>query len=135
MLPGWAAGEGNIDHAEATDGTLKILYSVPELPDGAEPDLDSLKVTVNGTALDAEATLAATADAQDQVRRTSILAIDTSNSMRGERFDQAKAAAKAFLDGSTRRRLRRDRGVRRERRRGAAAHPRPQRRPRASSTA
>ncbi len=95
-----AAGEGNIDHAEAKKGALRVLYSVPDLGDGTAPDLDTLQVSVNGTPIEAEAELAASANAEDQVRRTAIMAIDTSNSMRGDRFEQAKAAAKAFLDAA-----------------------------------
>jgi tight adherence protein B len=98
----WAAGEGNIDHTETKAGSLRILYSIPELPEGVEPDLASLEVTVNDAPLKASADLAASADASEQVRRTAILAIDTSNSMRGDRFEQAKAAAKAFLESAPR---------------------------------
>jgi tight adherence protein B len=97
VVGAWAEGEGNIDHAETKKGVLRVLYSVPELDEGVTPDLSTLQVTVNGTQLDAEAELAANVDASEQVRRTTILAIDTSRSMRGERFEQAKAAAKAFL--------------------------------------
>jgi tight adherence protein B len=98
----WAVGEGNIDHTETKAYALRILYSIPELPEGTEPDLASLEVTVNDTPLKASAKLAASADASEQVRRTAILAIDTSNSMRGDRFEQAKAAAKAFLESAPR---------------------------------
>jgi tight adherence protein B len=94
----WAEGEGNIDHAETKDGVLRLLYSVPELDEGVQPDLSTLQVAVNGTPLEAEAELAANVEASEQVRRTTILAIDTSRSMQGERFTQAKAAAKAFLE-------------------------------------
>jgi tight adherence protein B len=94
----WAEGEGKIDHAETKKGVLRLLYSVPELDEGVEPDLSTLQVAVNGTPLEAEAELAANAEASEQVRRTTILAIDTSRSMQGERFTQAKAAAKAFLE-------------------------------------
>ena len=93
----WAAGEGNIDHAQVKNGTISVLYSIPDLGQGVEPDLGSVKVTVNGTPVKAEAQSASSADASQQVRRTTILAIDTSNSMRGQKFDQAKAAAKSFL--------------------------------------
>jgi tight adherence protein B len=100
IVGAWAEGEGNIDHAETKDGLLRVLYSVPELDEGVEPDLSTLQVAVNGTQLEAEAELAANVDASEQVRRTTILAIDTSRSMRGERFEQAKAAANAFLEGA-----------------------------------
>jgi tight adherence protein B len=96
----WADGQGNIDHVETKKGVLRVLYSVPELEEGVEPDISTLQVTVNGTQLEAEAELAANVDASEQVRRTTILAIDTSRSMRGERFEQAKAAANAFLEGA-----------------------------------
>jgi tight adherence protein B len=100
IVGAWAEGEGNIDHAETKEGVLRVLYSVPELDEGVEPDLSTLQVAVNGTQLEAEAELAANVDASEQVRRTTILAIDTSRSMRGERFEQAKAAANAFLEGA-----------------------------------
>lgn len=95
--PAWAVGEAKIDHAETEDRVLRVLYSLPELPSGVEPDLGSLRVTVNGEPVEATAELAAAADTDERVRRTAVMAIDTSNSMRGERFEQAKAAAKAFL--------------------------------------
>jgi tight adherence protein B len=104
MSGAWAVGEGegNIALAETKNGVLRVLYSVPELEEGAEPDLSTLQVTVNGSQLEAEAELASEADASQQIRRTTILAIDTSRSMRGERFEQAKAAANAFLEGAPR---------------------------------
>jgi tight adherence protein B len=98
IVGAWAEGEGNIDHAETKKGVLRVLYSVPQLNEDVTPDLSTLQVTVNGTQLDAEAELAADVEASEQVRRTTILAIDTSRSMEGERFEQAKAAAKAFLE-------------------------------------
>jgi tight adherence protein B len=98
IVGAWAEGEGNIDHAETKNGVLRVLYSVPELEAGVTPDLSTLQVTVNGNQLDAKASLAAEADATEQVRRTAILAMDVSKSMRGERFEQAQAAAKAYLE-------------------------------------
>jgi tight adherence protein B len=95
-----AAGEGSIDHAETKTGKLRVLYSLPEVAEGVEPDLDSVKVTVNDETVEADAELAASADVTSQVRRTAIMAIDTSNSMRGDRFEQAQAAAKAFLEAA-----------------------------------
>jgi tight adherence protein B len=59
-----------------------------------------LQVLVNDEALEATAELAVSAGAAEQVRRTTIMTIDTSNSMRGERFEQAKVAAEAFLDAA-----------------------------------
>ena len=67
------------------------------------------------------------------VERTTVLAIDTSNSMRGERFDAAKDAALTFLDTRPRRRLGRHRHLRRATSTGPRADHRPGRRARPSS--
>jgi tight adherence protein B len=93
--PAQAAGELSIDHVEVTgDGTVSVLLGVDRLPGGAMPDLGSLRVTVDGGAV------AATGETvkAGQVRRTTVLALDASNSMAGARFQRAKAAALAFLE-------------------------------------
>jgi tight adherence protein B len=89
------AAEGSIDHVEpVSDETVRVLYSLPGA--STQPDLDSLTVTLNGKAVEASAEIAA--QAKETVRRTAVLAIDVSNSMRTDnRFEEAKAAAKAFL--------------------------------------
>ena len=87
-----SAADGTIAHVEGTDEGLQILVSVP--PD-ADIDLDEVKVTVDGEAADAGAALA---DTDTRIRRTTVLAIDTSESMAGARFDAAQAAALAFVD-------------------------------------
>ena len=85
------AAEGSIDHVENKDGTLQVLYSVP----GAEqtPDLSTVTLSLDGKTLDAEAQLAS----NGAVRRTTILAIDVSDSMAGTKFTAAKRAAEVFL--------------------------------------
>lgn len=90
----WAVdGEASIDHVEATDDGLRVLVSVPG---EAEVDLSGVSGTLNGDPLDATAT---STDADATVRRTTVLAIDTSASMaRNGRFDAAKSAALTFLD-------------------------------------
>jgi tight adherence protein B len=91
----WAA-EGSIDHVENRDGKLEVLYSLPDVGE-ATPDLDSLEVTIDGKPVDATATLAS--DATNGVRRTAILAIDVSESMKADgKFTAAKRAAQIFLD-------------------------------------
>ena len=70
---------------------MRILLSVPP---GADVDLDGVQVTVGGASAPAEAV---EADTQSLVRRTAVLAIDTSNSMRGARFEAAKQAARTYL--------------------------------------
>jgi tight adherence protein B len=85
------AADGTIAHVETKPGTVQLLVSVPA---DADVDLDGVEVTVDGKA--AEAT-AAPADSDATVRRTAVLAIDTSNSMKGSRFDAAKVAAHEFI--------------------------------------
>ena len=91
--PAYAA-EGSIDHYEDRGSTVKILYSVP----GADvnPDLGSVKVTLDGKPLTAKAVSAS--DGAAEVRRTAILAIDVSGSMKGAKFEAAQQAADLFLD-------------------------------------
>ena len=55
-----------------------------------------MTVTFDGKEVPAEAELVS--DADNQVRRTAVLAMDVSNSMKGSKFEEAKAAAEAFLD-------------------------------------
>ena len=95
--PAWAA-QGSIDHVQPGAEKVEILYSVPDVT-SSDPDLSSLSVTLDGKPLEASAELAS--DAGGAVRRTTILAMDASLSMeRGDRFEQAKLAAKAFLDAA-----------------------------------
>jgi tight adherence protein B len=91
------ADEGSIDHVENSKGKVQVLYS---LPDGAaDPDLSSLKLTLDGKPLESRATLAS--DATNAVRRTAVLAVDVSQSMRtGGKFTEAKRAAQIFLDSA-----------------------------------
>jgi tight adherence protein B len=90
--PAHAADGASIDHAQLTKGAVKLLVSVPG---SARVDLSSVAVTVGGRT--AEATAEA-ASASDDVMRTTVLAIDTSNSMKGRRIAEAKRAALAYLD-------------------------------------
>lgn len=90
--PAAHAVDGSIAYVEPTDEGLQILLSVP--PE-ATVDLDSVAVTVDGS--EAEAT-AVPADSTTSVRRTAVLVMDTSNSMRGQRIESARAAATTFLD-------------------------------------
>ncbi len=92
--PAHAADEISIDHVEVSDdGNVSVLLGVDRLPDGTTPDLDSLTVRVDGDPVEATGeTLEA-----GEVSRTTVLALDASNSMSGARIRQAKAAALAFL--------------------------------------
>ncbi|MFI2708102.1 VWA domain-containing protein, partial [Nocardioides sp. CER28] len=86
-----ADGDSAITHMQRTEAGLKLLVSVPA---DADVQLGDVAVTIDGTAAEATAT---TARNGGGVRRTEMLAIDTSNSMKGAKFDAAKAAALLFL--------------------------------------
>jgi tight adherence protein B len=90
--PAVAGDNASIDHVQVTkDNKLAMLMSVP----GTDPiDLTSVKVTIDGKTVGATAENAA----DSAVRRTSVLAFDTSESMAGAKFNQAKAAALSYLD-------------------------------------
>jgi tight adherence protein B len=95
--PSYAADETNIDHVEvAEDGTVSVLLAVDGIPAGAKPQPQSVAVTVDGTPAEATAKQVKAGE----IERTTVLALDASNSMRGPRLKAAKAAAKAFLAAS-----------------------------------
>jgi len=87
------AADGSIDHVAARKGKVQILYSVPGAGT-ASPDLGSVQVSLGGTDLQASAKPAS----QSNVQRTTVLAIDVSDSMSGTKFVAAKRAANVFLD-------------------------------------
>ncbi len=89
-----AAADGSIVNVERTDVGVRVSVDVPA---DAEVDLAGVTATVNGTDYPAEAVRIT--DGASFVRRTTILAIDTSNSMADDgKFDAAKLAATTFLD-------------------------------------
>ena len=91
-----AAEDGlSIGHVQpGDDSTMQVLVSVPE---GSTVEPDDVKVSIDGTTLDSEAELAGAATLK--VRRTTVIAFDTSASMGDAgRIDAAKAAAKTFID-------------------------------------
>jgi tight adherence protein B len=87
-----AADDASIDHSELGGGQVKLLVSVPG---DATVDLGTVAVTIDGKKAEATAQTAATTN---EVKRTTVLAIDTSNSMKGARITEAKAAALTYLD-------------------------------------
>ncbi len=86
-----ADGTGSITYSEPTPDGLQILVSVPA---GAAIDLDGVTVTVDDEKADA---VAAPVDQDDKILRTTVLAIDTSKSMKGDRFAAAQSAAREFI--------------------------------------
>lgn len=91
--PAWTAS-GSIDHVQARGGSVQLVVSLGDIDDGDSFDLDSVAVSFEGQPL--QATAESLSDTGD-VRRTTVLAMDVSDSMTGRKFDEAKAAAKAFL--------------------------------------
>lgn len=87
--------ELTISHVEPTEAGVNILVSVPK---GTEVDYDTVAVTLDGNAAESKAAPAGD-DPKNRVKRTTILAIDTSNSMRGTRLAAAKSAATTFIAG------------------------------------
>ena len=86
--------ELTIGHVQPAGDDVQILVSVPK---GADVDLDGIAVSIDGDEATSEAAPTGE-DTENQVRRTTILAIDTSDSMKGVRFDAAKVAAETFLE-------------------------------------
>ena len=89
------AAAGRIDHVETGSEQIQVLFSVPGLAADVNPDLDTVKVTYGGETV--EATAKPSSDKQS-VKRTSVLTIDVSNSMKGEAFEAAKTAALTYID-------------------------------------
>ena len=90
--------ETTITHVEPSAEGLQLLVSVPE---GSDVDLGGVSVTVDGTQAAADRR---PADSRTSIERTAVLVIDTSNSMHGERFQAAKAAARDLPGHRARRR-------------------------------
>ncbi len=90
-LPASAAGAGSIDHIENRGSTVKMLFSVPA--EATAPELDTVSVRVDGTEVEATAAPVKAG----QIKRSTVLALDVSNSMRGDRFEAAKDAALTYL--------------------------------------
>lgn len=89
-LPALAADDTTITHVEPKPDGISVLVNVPA---GSKVDLNSVAVTVNGQEVQATAAPAK----GESITRTTILTVDVSNSMEGERFAAAKAAASAYL--------------------------------------
>jgi tight adherence protein B len=87
--PATAADGAAIAHVKPTNSGVKILVSLPE---GADVDLTGVEVSLAGKEAKASARSAASDAA---IKRTTILVIDTSNSMKGDRFAAAQTAARS----------------------------------------
>jgi tight adherence protein B len=94
ISPAHAADEVNIDHVESVDGKVSMVVAVDGIPGEATVDPASVRVEVDGRAVESSAKSIAAGD----VTRTTVLVLDASNSMRqGGKFASATAAVDAFL--------------------------------------
>ncbi|MBD3926993.1 type II secretion system F family protein [Nocardioides cavernae] len=92
--PAHAADEVNIDHVESVDGKVSMVVAVDGIPGDAAVDPASVRVEVDGRAVESSAKSIAAGD----VTRTTVLVLDASNSMQqGGKFASAVAAVDAFL--------------------------------------
>ena len=91
-----SAASGNIDHVEPDGNKLQMVVSLSDVPDGDSVDLETVTVSFDGEPV--PATAESLSESGAELRRTTVLALDVSNSMEGEKFEEAKAAADAFLD-------------------------------------
>jgi tight adherence protein B len=92
--PAHAAVRGSIEHVEsAPNGEVELLYSVPT-PAGRTRDPDSLVVEVDGQRVHARVSPVRVGG---EIERNVVLALDASQSMRGQRFVAAKQAAMTYL--------------------------------------
>ena len=95
--PSYAEDEVNIDHVQSEDGTTSLVLAVDGIPGGTAVDPSSVRVEVDGRAVESTAKVIAAGD----VERTTVLVLDASNSMlQGDKFASATAAVDAFLEAA-----------------------------------
>lgn len=93
VATGAHAADGAIVNVERVADGLEVSVDVPA---DVDVDLAQVSATIDDVAYPAQAFRIS--DGERRVSRTTILAIDTSDSMAGPRFAAAKAAAATFLD-------------------------------------
>jgi tight adherence protein B len=92
---GAASGRGRIVSITPAKGNVDIVFSGIGLAPGSTINPGSVKVTVGGVAVTSTASTITTGSRP--VRRTAILVIDTSGSMRGSPLAGARNAARTFI--------------------------------------
>lgn len=95
--PAHAVEESNIDYVDVDEGgAVSVLLGVDGLPSGTVPDAEDVHVSIDGRGVDATARPVGTGE----IKRTSILALDSSLSMEGADFEAAKSAAAAYVNAA-----------------------------------
>jgi len=94
--PAAAAPSGEIDSVETANGVVQVLFSLRDLPEGITPELQTVEVSIDDEAQPGTAEIAS--NASDAVQRSTVLVIDVSESMAGDRFAAAREAALTFID-------------------------------------
>ncbi len=84
-----------IDHAQPTSDGLRLLVSVPSGSGTVDPS--KVSVTIGGHDVKAETVAASSSN---EIKRVSILAIDTSESMGGARIAEARRAATTYINSA-----------------------------------
>ena len=100
LLAGPAAvadSSGAVTAATVRDGRLEVVFSVQDLPAGAQLDQSSVRVSIDGVPVPASVTPLSSV-ANPLPRRAAVLAIDSSGSMAGDGIAGARTAAETFLD-------------------------------------
>ncbi len=90
----------SIDSVQIRGEDVRVLVGLEGLPEGAAPELDTLEVQVGDQGVAATGELASDAAEAETIQRTAVLALDVSDSMRGERFAAAQEAARAFVEAA-----------------------------------
>jgi tight adherence protein B len=90
------AAETTIEHYEKDGEVLQVVVSVADAADDVADQVATVTAAFAGETV--TATAQPITDSNETVERTTVLAMDVSNSMSGERFEAAKAAAHIFLD-------------------------------------
>jgi tight adherence protein B len=94
--PAGAAETGRIVEVDRSGKTLTVVFQADGLPDGVVVDPTTVSLRVAGAPVESEAK---PLQSGDDVTRVSVLAIDNSKSMSGDKFAAAKVAATTFLGG------------------------------------
>ena len=89
-----AADEVSIDLVQSEGSGVRAVVSLDGVPPTAQLDEETVGATVDGTPVDVTVKTVAAGD----VERTTMIALDASNSMRGAKYEAAMTAIDAYLE-------------------------------------